>query len=91
MTSKWKFLGLSAVLWLELFIALPHCLGAQTNTSAVANASTNAPARTTPATNLLTQLAGDRNAALTFGLDSFEPSRTDGPRTGRLRASRSIW
>ncbi len=76
MTSKWKFLGLSAVLWLGLFITLPHWLGAQTNTSAAANAGTNAPARAATATNLLTQLAGERADVLTFGLDSFEPLRT---------------
>lgn len=74
MTSKWKFLGLSAVLWIVLFVTLPHWLGAQTNTNAVA--VTNAPARPAPATNLLTQLAGERADVLTFGLDRFEPLRT---------------
>ncbi|KAF0177665.1 MAG: MscS Mechanosensitive ion channel [Limisphaerales bacterium] len=74
MTSKWKFLGLSAVLWLLLFLTLPHWLGAQTNTNTVA--ATNAPARPAPATNLLTQLAGERADVLTFGLDRFEPLRT---------------
>lgn len=74
MTSKWKFLGLSAVLWLGLFITLPHWLGAQTNTNAVV--ATNAPVRATPATNLLTQFVGERGDVLTFGLDNFEPLRT---------------
>jgi MscS family membrane protein len=74
MTSKWKFLGLSAVLWLLLFVTLPHWLGAQTNTNTVA--VTNAPARPAPATNLLTQLAAERRDLLTFGLDRFEPLRT---------------
>jgi small-conductance mechanosensitive channel len=74
MTSKWKFLGLSAVLWLLLFLTLPHWLGAQTNTNTVA--ATNAPARPAPATNLLTQLAAERRDLLTFGLDRFEPLRT---------------
>jgi len=74
MTSKWKFLGLSAVLWTLLFLTLPHWLGAQTNTNTAA--VTNAPARPAPATNLLTQLAGERADVLTFGLDRFEPLRT---------------
>ena len=74
MTSKWKFLGLSAGLWLGLFLLLPHWLGAQTNTNAVV--TTNAPARATPGTNLLTQFVGERGEVLTFGLDNFEPLRT---------------
>jgi MscS family membrane protein len=74
MTSKWKFLGLSAVLWIVLLFTLPHWLGAQTNTNTVV--VTNAPVRTAPTTNLLTQLAGERRELLTFGLDSFEPLRT---------------
>ncbi|MFM8471044.1 MAG: mechanosensitive ion channel family protein [Limisphaerales bacterium] len=74
MTSKWKFLGLSVLLWTALFLTLPHWLGAQTNTNAAA--VTNAPARPAPATNLLTQLAAERSELLTFGLDSFEPLRT---------------
>lgn len=74
MTSKWKFLGLSAVLWIVLFVSLPHWLGAQTNTNAIAVA--NAPARPAPATNLLTQLVAERADVLTFGLDQFEPLRT---------------
>ena len=74
MTSKWKCLGLSAVLWTLLWLALPPWLAAQTNTNAVV--ATNAPARATPATNLLTQLAAERRELLTFGLDNFEPLRT---------------
>ena len=74
MISKWKFLGLSAVLWTLLWLALPPWLAAQTNTNTTAVA--NAPARATPATNLLTQLAAERRVLLTFGLDSFEPLRT---------------
>lgn len=74
MISKWKFLGLSAVLWTLLWLGLPPWLAAQTNTNAAA--ATNAPARATPATNLLTQLAAERRELLTFGLDSFEPLRT---------------
>ncbi len=74
MTAKWKFLGLSAVLWTLLFLGLPHWLGAQTNTNPPA--ATNAPARSTPATNLIAQLADERREILTFGLDSFEPLRT---------------
>lgn len=73
MTSKWKFLGLSVVLWTLLWLALPPWLAAQTNTNSVA--VTNAPSRATPATNLLTQLAADRRELLTFGLDNFEPLR----------------
>ena len=72
MTSKWKCLGLSAVLWTLLWLALPPWLAAQTN----AVVATNAPARATPATNLLTQLAAERRELLTFGLDNFEPLRT---------------
>ena len=72
MTSKWKCLGLSAVLWTLLWLALPPWLAAQTN----AVVATNAPARATPATNLLTQLAAERHELLTFGLDNFEPLRT---------------
>jgi MscS family membrane protein len=75
MASKWKFLGLSAVLWLALFLTLPHWLGAQTNTNTTA-AATNTPVRPAPASNLLTQFVGERNDLLTFGLDSFEPLRT---------------
>ena len=74
MTSKWKLLGLSAVLWTLLFLGLPHWLPAQTNTNTAGASS--APARATHATNLLTQLAGERADVLTFGLDSFEPLRT---------------
>jgi MscS family membrane protein len=73
MTSKWKFLGLSVVLWTLAWLALPPWLAAQTNTNSVA--VTNAPARATPATKLLTQLAADRRELLTFGLDNFEPLR----------------
>ncbi|MBI5802650.1 MAG: mechanosensitive ion channel family protein [Verrucomicrobia bacterium] len=73
MASKWKFLGLSAVLWTLLFLSLPHWLAAQTNTNPVA--VTNAPARSSSATNLLTQLT-ERADVLTFGLDRFEPLRT---------------
>ena len=74
MSSKWKFLGLSAVLWTLLFLCLPPWLAAQTNTNAVA--ATTAPAQPASATNLLTQLAGERSELLTFGLDRFEPLRT---------------
>ena len=74
MISKWKFLGLSVVLWTLLWLALPSWIAAQTSTNAVV--ATNAPARATPATNLLTQLAAERHELLTFGLDSFEPLRT---------------
>ncbi len=65
---------MSAVLWTLLWLALPPWLAAQTNTNAVV--ATNAPARATPATNLLTQLAAERRELLTFGLDNFEPLRT---------------
>ena len=75
MTSKWKFLALSALLWTALFLTLPHWLGAQTNTTAPARA-TNAPAPPTHVTNLLTELAAERSDLLTFGLDNFEPLRT---------------
>ena len=74
MTSKWKFLGLSAVLWALLWLALPSWLAAQPSTNAVA--TTNAVARSTPATNLLVQLAAERRELVTFGLDRFEPLRT---------------
>ena len=63
---------MSAVLWTLLWLALPPWLAAQTN----AVVATNAPARATPATNLLTQLAAERRELLTFGLDNFEPLRT---------------
>ncbi len=73
MNSKWKLLGLPAVLWALLWLALPPWLAAQpsTNTASI----TSAPPRTTPASNLLTQLAVERRELLTFGLDSFEPLR----------------
>lgn len=74
MTSKWKFLGLSAVLWALLWLALPSWLAAQPSTNAVA--TTNAVSRSTPATNLLVQLAAERRELVTFGLDRFEPLRT---------------
>ena len=74
MISKWKFLGLSVVLWALLLLALPPWLPAQTNTNTAGVAS--APARSTPVTNLLTQLADERRELLTFGLDQFEPLRT---------------
>ncbi len=74
MTSKWKFLGLSAVLWALLWLGLPSWLAAQPSTNAVA--TTNAVARSTPATNLLVQLAAERRELVTFGLDRFEPLRT---------------
>lgn len=74
MTSKWKFLGLSAGLWTLLFLTLPHWLGAQTNTNTAAAA--NAPAMAASATNPVTPPAAERSAVLTFGLDSFEPLRT---------------
>ncbi|MEQ2008405.1 MAG: mechanosensitive ion channel family protein [Limisphaerales bacterium] len=74
MTSKWKLLGLSAVLWTLLFLSQPHWLGAQTITNTVATNS--APARPSPAANILTQPAAERSDALTFGLDRFEPLRT---------------
>ena len=74
MTSKWKFLGLSAVLWTLIWLGLPLWLAAQTNTNMVG--VTNASARPAPVTNILTQLAAERSDVLTFGLDSFEPLRT---------------
>ncbi|MEN9575761.1 MAG: hypothetical protein RL514_3616 [Verrucomicrobiota bacterium] len=74
MSSKWKFLALSAVLWTLLLLALPPWLAAQTNTNTAAVSP--APARPVPATNLLTQLAVERRELLTFGLDQFEPLRT---------------
>jgi len=75
MISKWKFLGMSAALWIVLFLTLPHWLGAQTNTT-TSVAVTNAPVRPTPAANLLTQFTAERRDLLTFGLDRFEPLRT---------------
>lgn len=74
MISKWKFLGMSAALWIVLFLTLPHWLGAQTNTN-TSVAVTNAPVRPTPAANLLTQFTAERRDLLTFGLDRFEPLR----------------
>ncbi len=74
MIAKWKFLGLSAVLWTLLLLALPPWLAAQTNTNTAA--VTNAPARPLPVTNLLTHLAVERRELLTFGLDNFEALRT---------------
>lgn len=74
MTSKWKFLGLSAGLWLGLFLILPRWLGAQPSTNAVA--ATNALGRPAPATSLLPPLVAERGDVLTFGLDRFEPLRT---------------
>lgn len=76
MTSKWKFLGLSAVLWTLLWLSLPAWLVAQTNTSTNTVASTNAPAQTASGTNSVAQPAAERSDVLTFGLDSFEPLRT---------------
>lgn len=72
MILKRKFSVLAAGLWMLLWLAPPSRLAAQTTTTTV----TNAPARTTPVTNLLTQLASERRELLTFGLDGFEPLRT---------------
>ena len=72
MILKRKFPALAAGLWMLLWLALPPRLAAQTTTTTV----TNAPARTTPVTNLLTQLASERRELLTFGLDGFELLRT---------------
>ncbi len=71
---KWKFLGLSAVLWGLWLAGLPHLLSAQTNTNVtvVTNAAVKA-ARPSP---LLPKLVVERPELLTFGLDSFEPLRT---------------